>query len=69
MSSTMSTTISTRHGDAEVWFDVESDPANPGYVVRYSNGSQDNLDEQLPAVTDEQAEADAREFLAREGLL
>lgn len=67
--STMTATISTRHGEAQVWLDDESDPSNPGYVVRYSNGDQDHLDEYLTGETDEQAEAEAREFLAREGLV
>lgn len=67
--STMTATISARHGEAQVWFDDESDPSNPGYVVRYSNGDQDHLDEYLTGETDVEAESEAREFLAREGFV
>ncbi len=62
------TTITTQHGTASVYYDTDSDPANPGYVLRYSNGVQDLLDEALDAETEDEAMTEALRFLADEGI-
>lgn len=66
------TTIDTEHGDALVWFDAESDPQAAGWVLRYSNGDQDNLDEILNVEPDDRdgdlAVAEAVRFLTRNGI-
>lgn len=66
------TTITTIHGDADLYYDAQSDPTNPGWVLRYNNGTQDHLDEILAAddpADQAGAEQEATEFLRREGLL
>lgn len=67
--------IPTRHGPALLWWDDESDPDNPGWVLRYHRSpDQDavglrNLDEILDAGPDPQeARRQALAYLAREGL-
>lgn len=55
-------TIPTRHGDALVAWD-DQDPTNPGWFLRYSNGTQDHLDEILSADTLDEAIVEARAFL------
>lgn len=65
-------TITTSHGDATLYYDGQSDPANPGWVLCYSNGIQDYLHEILAADDPDspaEAEQEATEFLRREGLL
>ena len=55
-----------------VYFDNESDPASPGWVLRYNNGTQGNLDEILdvePDIGQDAAALDAAKwFLKREGI-
>jgi hypothetical protein len=56
-------TIDTEHGPATLWWDDESDPSNPGWVLRYHlepEGSPDalgrrHLDEPLDVDGDEDA--------------
>ena len=64
----MTTTISTQHGEAKVYFDDESDPTNAGYVLRYSNGTQSNLDEILSADDETAAVVEAKAFLTANGI-
>lgn len=65
-------TIDTQHGIAMVYFDDESDPASPGWVLRYNNGTQGNLDEILDVEPDIDQDAAAlnaaKRFLEREGI-
>lgn len=68
------TTIDTITGPAELIWDGTSDPASPGWYLRYTTASGQSADEILtgddPDGGEEmRAETQAREFLAREGLL
>lgn len=66
MSNANAATIPTRHGDALVLWD-EQDPSTAGWFLRYSNGTQDNLDEILSAETLDDAISEAISFLRING--
>jgi hypothetical protein len=66
--------IPTATGTAELIYDATSDPVNAGWVLRYATRDGQILDECLSGEDPNGsevvwAEQDAREFLAREGLI
>jgi hypothetical protein len=67
-------TIDTAAGPAEVIWDATSDPASPGWYVRYTARNGQRLDEILDGEDPDggeelRAETQAREFLTAIGLL
>jgi len=67
--------IPTVHGVAVLWWDDESDPVSPGWVLRYHRSPHPgetglrNLDEILAAGPDpEEARREALVFLGRQGI-
>ncbi len=67
-------TIDTTTGPAELIWDGTSDPASPGWYLRYTASNGQQLDEILTGDDEDgteelRAETQARDFLAAQGLL